>query len=79
MPVVKPRIRPRAVRAQQGAAVVASHYDQEAGDSGSTKFSPRRKSILLCYCFYFDFVLRVSFLMFFIIIIDKTVFREHSE
>jgi len=48
MPVAESRIRPRAVRAQQGAAVVASHHDQEAGDSGSAKLGPRRKFILLC-------------------------------
>jgi hypothetical protein len=54
MPVVEPGIRPRAVCAQQGAAVVASYHDQEAGDSGSSKFGPRRKSMLLCYCFFFS-------------------------
>jgi len=47
MPVAEPGFRPRAVRAQQGAAVVVSHHDQEAGDSGSSKFGPRRKSTAL--------------------------------
>lgn len=48
MPVAEPGICPRAVCAQQGAAVVASHHDQEASDSGSAKFGPRRK-FTLCY------------------------------
>lgn len=39
MPVTEPGIRPCAVRAQQGAAVVAAHHDQEARDFGSAELS----------------------------------------
>lgn len=43
MSATEPRIRPSAVRAQQGAAVVAADHDQKACDSGSAKLGPRRE------------------------------------
>lgn len=46
MPITEPRICPSAVCTQQGAAVVAAHHDQKAGDFGITELSPRREFLL---------------------------------